>query len=245
VTIRSPGGTQHGRVALASGRATFRWVPSKRGQADVRAEAEGVDGSRVAARTVVRVLSRPPTVRLVRPPRHAVVGRPVRVRFRVAHGAGAVVDVASRAGVEFTRRYLAQHRGGVVEWTPRAAGRTVLRVRAIGHDGQSSADAARITVTRAPRVLASPTVTLVRTPHVARVGRASEIAFAAGGCREAVARIDEGEQQQTWRFRCAGQPMRFAWSPKRAGDARLTVTARGRHGASSQTAVPLRVEGPA
>jgi hypothetical protein len=243
VTIRSPGGTDRANVTLRSGTGTFRWVPSARGQADVRADAEGVDGSRVSARTAFRVLSRRPTVRLTRPPRRAVVGRPVRISFKVKHGVGAVAQVASRDGVEFTRHYLLHRGTGSIEWTPRTAGRAVLRVRASGHEGQSSADSARITVARAPRVAAAPTVTLLKTPRAARVGGTYEIVFRAGGCREAVARVGgKGEQQSVWRFRCATHPLSFVWSPARPGRHLLTVSARGTHGSTSQAALPLRAE---
>jgi hypothetical protein len=243
VTITSPDGTKRANVGLRTGRGGFRWVPSAAGNARVRAEAEGLDGSRVAARTAFRVLSRPPTIRLTRAPKRAVVGRPVRVLFKVKHSVGAVVEVATRGGVEFTRRYLIRGGTGVVEWTPRTAGRAVLRIRAGGRQGQSSSDLARITVARAPRVAPPPTVTLLETPHVATVGRDYEIVFRATECRDAVARIDtRGEQQSVWRFRCTARPIKFVWSPTRPGSSLLTVSARARRGATSQTTIQLRAE---
>jgi hypothetical protein len=218
-------------------------VPSKAGQAAVRVEAEGLDGSRVTARATLRVLSRPPTVRLTRPPSRAVVGRPVRVLFKIKHGAGAVAQVASRSGVEFTRRYVMRGGTGVIEWTPKAAGRAVLRIRATGRQGQSAGDLAQITVARAPRVAAPPTVSLLNTPHVARVGGTYEIFLRASRCREALVRVNgAGEQQSVWRFRCATRPLRFNWSPTRPGRHLLTVSARGRRGAAAQAALPLSVE---
>jgi uncharacterized membrane protein (UPF0182 family) len=244
VTIRSPGGTQRTSVGLRTGRGTLTWVPSKAGHADVRVEAEGLDGSRVAARGAFRVLSRPPAVRLTRPPRRAVVGRPVRVLFRVTHGVGAVVEVASRSGVEFTRRYVIRGGTGVIEWTPKTAGRAVLRIRATGRERQAATDLARISVARAPRVATPPTVTLLETPRVARVGGTYEIVFGASRCREAVVRVNgTGEGHSVWRFRCADRPLKFHWSPTRPGRHLVTVGARGPRGAAAQTVLPLNVEG--
>jgi uncharacterized membrane protein (UPF0182 family) len=243
VTISSPGGTDRASVALRSGRGTLRWVPSHAGQADVRVEAEGLDGSPAAARTAFRVLSRPPAIRVTRAPRRAVVGRPVRVVFTVRHSVGAVVDVSTRGGIEFTRRYRIRHGTGVVDWIPRTAGRAVLRIRTSGRQGQSATRSMRFAVAPAPRRAAPPTVTLVQTPRVATVGRAHEIVFRTSGCRDAIARIDgDGEVQRTWRFRCGARPMSFDWSPARPGSYRLTVSARARRGATTQTAIPLKAE---
>ena len=243
VTIRSPGVTARETVAFKGGRGRFRWVPSQRGRADVRAEAVGLDGSHVAASTAFPVLSRAPTVRLGKALTRAVAGRPVRLLFRVRDGVGAVAQVASQDGVEFTRKYLLHRGTGVIAWTPSTAGRRVLRVRATGRDGQSSSDSVRITVRPAPRVGTSPTVTLVKTPKVVRVGGGYEIVFRADGCREAVAQIDgAGEQRSVWRFRCGTRPLSFTWAPTRPGRELLTVSARGKRGVAS-TAIPLRAEG--
>jgi hypothetical protein len=243
VTISSPGGTDRANVALRTGRGTFTWVPSDAGQADVRVEADGLDGSLAAARTVFRVLSRPPAVHVTRAPRRAVVGRPVRVVFKVSRSVGAVVDVSTRGGIEFTRRYRIRHGAGVVNWTPRTAGPAVLRIRTSGRQGQTATRSTRFAVAPAPRRAAPPTVTLVQTPRVATVGRAHEIVFRTSGCRDAVARIDgDGEEQRTWRFRCGVRPIRFAWSPRRPGSYLLTVSARARRGATSQTAIPLKAK---
>jgi uncharacterized membrane protein (UPF0182 family) len=243
VTILSPGRTARGTVAFKGGKGTFRWVPSQRGRADVRAEAVGLDGSHVAARTAFPVLSRAPNVRVAKVLTRAVVGRSVRILFRVRDGVGAMAQVSSHDGVEFTRKYLLHRGTGVLEWTPSRAGGYVLRVRAAGRDGQSSSDSARIEVRPAPRVATSPTVTLLKTPHAAQVGRSYEIVFRADGCGEAVARIaGAGEQRSVWRFRCGTQALRFTWAPTRAGHDLLTVSARGKRGVTS-TAIPLRAEG--
>ncbi|MDX6487310.1 MAG: uncharacterized protein QOF43_2463, partial [Gaiellaceae bacterium] len=244
VTISSAGGTDRANVALRTGSGTFRWVPSDAGQADVRVEAEGLDGSPAAARTAFPVLSRPPAIHVTRaPPRRAVVGRPVRVLFKVRHSVGAVVDVSTRGGIEFTRRYRIRQGTGVVSWTPRTAGRAVLRIRTSGRQGQSATRSARFAVAPAPRRAAPPTVALVQTPRVATVGRAHEIVFRTSGCRDAVARIDgDGEKRSAWRFRCGARPIKFNWSPRRPGRYLLTVAARARRGATSQTAIPLRAK---
>jgi uncharacterized protein len=243
VTITSSEGSERASVAIGSGGGRFRWVPTAAGSARVRVEARGLDGSRATARTALHVLRRPPAIRLTRAPRRAVVGRPVRAVFKARHSVGAVAEVASAGGIEFTRRYVIHDGTGFVEWTPRTPGRAVLSVRADGHDGQAARDSVRVTVARAPPVAPPPTVTLLETPHVAIVGRPSEIVFRAGGCREAVARIDAGgERERVWRFRCAVRPIRLVWSPTRPGTHLLTVSARGSRGTTSQATAPLRAE---
>jgi hypothetical protein len=216
-------------------------MPSASGNARVRVTAEGLDGSRVGARRVLRVLSRAPTIRLARAPARAVVGRPLRIAFRLRHSVGAVAEVSVRGGIEFTRRYVLRRGSGVVEWTPRTAGQAILRIRADGHQGQSARALARVTVARARPVAAPPTVTLLATPHVATVGRTYEILFRARGCRDTTAEIQaDGAPHRAWRFRCTDRPLKLVWSPTRPGPHQLTVRARGTRGSTSQTTISLR-----
>ena len=81
MTITSSAGSESANLELGTGRGTVVWVPSAAGDARVRVDVEGLDGTCVADSTAFPVLSPPPTIRLTRAPTRAVVGRPVRVSF--------------------------------------------------------------------------------------------------------------------------------------------------------------------
>jgi hypothetical protein len=240
VTMPSAKHDERATVGLRTGRGTVTWVPRAAGAVDVRAEADGLDGSRVSAHTALRVLSRPPSVRLTSRRARAVVGRPLRVSFKVRHAVAAVAEVAGRDGIEFTRRYLIRAGTGVVDWTPSARGRAVLRVRARGGEGQSASESLPITVTAAPRRVLPPSVTLLATPGAATVGRSNEIVFRASHCLAAAARIGiDGRRQSEWRFRCGAHPIRFTWTARRPGSYVVVVSARARDGATNETLTRL------
>ena len=136
ITITSPAGRETASLSLAAGRGTAVWFPSIPGPTRVHVEVEGLDGTVVADSTSFRVLSPPPTVRLLNPPAHAVVGGPVRVSFEVANALRESVQVSTRGGEELLRRYLIRNGTGFVEWTPTSAGRAMLLIRVRGREGQ-------------------------------------------------------------------------------------------------------------
>src|SRR6185369_17033048 len=114
-----------------------------------------LDGTAVADSTSFRVLSPPPTVRLLSPPTHAVVGQPVRVSFEVTNALRESVEVSTRGGEELSRRYLIRSGTGFVDWNPTSAGQATLLIRVRGREGQSVRKRLQIDVTGAARASAS------------------------------------------------------------------------------------------
>jgi uncharacterized protein len=238
MTITSAAGRQAVNRSLEAGSGTVAWVPSAPGRARVRVDAHGLDGSTAADSTAFRVLSRPPAIRLRTAPTRAVVGRPVRFSFEVANALGELARVSTRDGT-FMRRYLIHHGSGILEWTPMAAGRAVLHVRARGRQGQTATASARVTVARDSR-LEAPTVTLHQVPDGAIVGRRSEITFRATGSRAVVARITgDGGEERVWRFASPTGRVAFDWTPTRPGEYQLTVRAQASGGTTTQMATHL------
>jgi hypothetical protein len=238
LTITSPGRRKRATRSIEAGSGAVAWVPSKPGDARVRLTVEGLDGTTVTRSAALRVLNRPPTVRLTRAPARAVVGRRIRLSFKTEHALGQLVQISTREGT-FTRRYLIRNGTGIIDWTPTRAGRAVVHVRARGREGQTAKDTARLTV--APERRGShPEVALVRVPRSATVGRAHEIAFDVTGARETVARIAGGARDaRVWRFARPTGRVTFAWTPTRSGRYRLIVSAHSRSGAMTQTATQL------
>ena len=157
ITITSPAGRETASLSLAAGRGTAVWFPSIPGPTRVHVEVEGLDGTVVADSSSFRVLSPPPTVRLLNPPAHAVVGGPVRVSFEVANALRESVQVSTRGGEELIRRYLIRNGTGFVEWTPTSAGRAMLLIRVRGREGQRARERVQIDVGRAaPRSTSMP-----------------------------------------------------------------------------------------
>jgi hypothetical protein len=203
-----------------------------------------MDGSRAAGSAEFRVLSPAPAVRLTRAPRRARVGRPVKFAFKVNDALSEEAEVSTRDGI-FTRRYRIRAGTGFLAWTPAAAGRAEVRVSVRGREGQTATDSARLTVAPAPRPKPReqtdvPAVTLLKVQQRATVGAASEIAFSVARPGSAIARItgDDGEARVWFFDRAAGRVV-FKWTPGRAGEYRLTITAQTSGGRTAQTTVPL------
>jgi len=166
----------------------------------------------------------------------------MRVSFHVTGSVSQSAQVSTRAGIEFRRRYVIRDGSGLVEWTPETAGPAVLRIRVRGGQGQTTTKTLRIAVSPAPRPTARPTVTLIRVPTAATVGRPSRVVFRVTDARVAVARIaPEDGEALVWRFPNADDIVVFAWTPARRGSYVLTVTARGSDGVTTQTATRLAV----
>ncbi len=241
MTITSPAGRQHVRRSIEAGSGAVTWVPSAPGDARVRLTVKGMDGSTVTDSAPLRVLSRPPTIRVTKAPTRAEVGRRMTVSFKAAHALDELAEISTREGT-FSRRYLIRNGTGLIEWIPMRAGRAIVHVRARGRQGQTAEDTARITVAPARRAPA-PTVTVVRVPDAATVGRESEIAFRVTGARAAVARIaGDGPDVRVWRFARPRGTVAFAWTPTRPGRYRLTVSAQSRDGTMAQATTQLTAE---
>jgi hypothetical protein len=145
ITITSSAGRQDAELSLGSGRGGMVWVPTAPGHARVRVQVDGLDGTTREDTISLRILSPPPTVRLIDVPTAAMVGRPVRVSFAVTGGLRQTVRVSTQSGV-FMRRYLIHNGTGFFEWTPRTMGPAVIRVTTQGHQGQTTAESLRLPV---------------------------------------------------------------------------------------------------
>jgi excisionase family DNA binding protein len=242
VTIVSPASRDHAyRASFAGGPHTVTWVPPAAGGARIRIAVVGLDGSTATDHRTVRVLGPAPAIRITHRPARVAVGRPAQIAFEVEHASSETARISARDGT-LTRRYVIHRGRGVLPWTPTATGRAVIRIRALGGQGQAADATATVSVAPPPRV-AAPVVKLVRFPERATVGRRSEIAVEATGSREVVARITaDGRAPQTWRFARPAAPVVFGWTPARAGRYRLTVTARARDGTTTQTSTALTAE---
>jgi uncharacterized protein len=157
IAVTSPAGRHTADRSLTAGRGTVVWVPSAPGRARARVEVTGLDGSVAADSTAFEVLGPPPTIRVASTPTRAIVGNPVRVSFDVTRAVSESARVSTRAGIEFSRRYLIGDGSGVVEWTPETAGPAELRIRVRGSQGQTATATLHIAVSRAPRPAAAPT----------------------------------------------------------------------------------------
>ena len=82
VAITSRAGRQETNLSITNGRGTVVWVPTAPGDARVRVQVEGLDGTTAVDTLSLRILSFPPTVRFLQVPNQAVVGRPLDSRSR-------------------------------------------------------------------------------------------------------------------------------------------------------------------
>jgi uncharacterized protein len=229
-TITSPAGREVRRLAVATGTGRFAWVPSVPGPVRFRVDIVGLDGTRASDSFAVRVMPRPPVIRVIQAPSRVVVGEHVRVPFQVTRALREVAEVSTREGIVFMRRYLIHDGTGVVEWTPTSAGRAVLRIRVLGLQDQRVSATVRMVVAPGRNGLQPPKLMLLEVPDVGTVGRAGTFAFRADRCREVVARIQGSDEEdvRVWRFPCPANPAQFTWTPASPGRYQFTVSAVGR-----------------
>jgi hypothetical protein len=226
VTITTAAGSRRIVLTVETGTATVPWTPPAAGHARVRVEVDGLDGTRVTRSASLDVLSHPPTIRVLRGQTHALVGRHLRVSFRVTNALQARAEVSTQDGIVFTRRYQIRHGIAAVDWKPDSPGKAVLRIRVRGHQGQTVTSTLHIVVAPSPQAVTRPTVTLIQVPDMATVGRPAKLTFQAEKCRKAVARIEGPDGRvQVWRFTCPAALARFTWTPKAPGTYVLTATA--------------------
>jgi hypothetical protein len=241
VTIRSGTQQRRERFTLTQGRGVISWVPKAAGRAHVRVDTIGLDGTRVTDATAFRVFDRPPAIRILHTPRHAVVAEPVRIPFKVSRGRHALAQVSTRLGIVFKRRYLLRDHVGVLDWTPEKPGRVVVLVRAHGRQGQTVSTSLRLRVHPHPSTT-SPSITLLKVPRDVTTGVPATFALRADGCRIAVVRIrGPVDDVPVWRFGCPVHRGTFSWTPGAPGDYLLTAVARGPHGLTSSQRVHLHV----
>jgi uncharacterized protein UPF0182 len=241
VTIRSGTRVHRERLSLTQGRGVVSFVPAAAGTARVRVRVLGLDGTRVSDATGLRVLSRPPAIKILHAPHRAVVGDEVRVPFRVSRGRQALARVSTRSGIVFSRQFLLPDHTGVVSWTPEVTGRAVILLRVTGRQGQTVSTRLRVTVHARP-VSASPAITLVTVPEDLTVGVPSTFALPADACRVAVVRIrGPVDDVPRFSFPCPVGSGVFSWTPAAPGRYVLTGVARGPHGLTASQRVRLDV----
>ena len=242
VTITSSAGRTTKHLTLATGQTTIRWVPHTAGTARVHVEVTGLDGTVVQDSATLRVFNAPPTIRLIDTPTRAVVGRPLRVSFKVSGGIDERVAISTRSGIVFSRAFLIRDGIGDIKWTPTSPGRADLLIRARGHQGQTATASLRLAVAPRPPAVTPPTVTLLKVPEQATVGRTATVKFRATDCTEALARIEApGEDTRIWRFPCPAPRATFTWTPTSPGPYLLSAIAHG-DGTTAQATTRLTVE---
>jgi len=203
-------------------------VPRSAGEARIRIEVKGLDGTVVADSAPLEVVNAAPTVRLVKTPTRAEVGKAVHVTFKVTGGRSEQVDVSTRSGIVFSRAFLIRQGTGEFAWTPTSSGSADILIRVRGHQGQTASASLRLTVAPRPPPVTPPTVTLLKVPQHAVVGRESIVAFQAVDCAVATARIEaRGAVTKVWRFPCTAPRAQFSWTPAKPGQYTLSVTGRG------------------
>jgi hypothetical protein len=143
------------RLRVHDGAATVRWLPRKPGRFEVRVSARGVDGSLTTDTSKLTVGSGPPpggpTVQLGALPRNPVVGRPVRIEFKVTNATSETVHLESAHTGGLTWQRQVRTGGAAVNWVPQRAGPARLRIIVRGTDGHSVEQLTRLTVrTRGP-----------------------------------------------------------------------------------------------
>lgn len=141
------------RLRLRSGRALVRWVPRKPGRVRVRVLVRGVDGSLVSATTAGTVRPAPtgggpPTVEFTGLRGGPVVGRPVRIGFRVTNATDETVRIESPGGDALTWELRVRNGRGAVEWVPRDAGRVRVEILVRGAERRTVEAATNLTVRR-------------------------------------------------------------------------------------------------
>ncbi len=154
IRIWSKKGTQFSkRVWVGGGPASVEWVPKQPGHVRVRVLMRGQDGSLVTRTTATTVEPPPkpkprkrdrdgeptgrPTVQFTALPKKVVLGRPVDIRFKVTNGVRETVRVESGKKDALTWELRVTTGQGGVEWVPRQAGRTRLRIVVLGAHGRT------------------------------------------------------------------------------------------------------------
>jgi hypothetical protein len=138
------------RLRVRDGARVVRWVPRRPGRFGVRVSVRGIDGSLTTDRSAMTVGRGPPgggpTLQLGALPREPVVGRPVRIQFKVANAATETLRIESaHAGVLTWHRRVRTGRGAI-NWIPQQAGPARLRIVVQGADGHAVEQSMHLTV---------------------------------------------------------------------------------------------------
>jgi uncharacterized membrane protein (UPF0182 family) len=165
ISITSPAGREKVNLSVEDGSGTFVWLPSAPGHTHVHVLVQGIDGSIAFDNLSLRVLSPSPTARFTTVPTRAVVGRSVRIPFRVTNSRRETVTVSTRGGV-IERRYLLRNGKGFIRWTPQTPGLAVIRITTHGLQQQIETDTVRLLVLprRHPGWVSSSVPSSVSTP---------------------------------------------------------------------------------
>jgi uncharacterized membrane protein (UPF0182 family) len=245
ITIQTAAGTEHWVRRVVNGQGILRWTPTAAGPVQVRMEVFGLDGTHTEHATALRVLSPAPTVRLVRPPAHAQVGRPIRLLFNAAHGHRATARVSSHAGIVFIRHYLLHNGSGVLRWTPNTPGRVHIVIGLTGHQGQTASTALTLHVDPRPPTPAPPSAEFVKLPTTLTVGVPSRITITADNCTTAITTLlGPNGETHSWTSPCPVRNASFVWTPTQAGQLRASVRAGGPGDRTAEHTVLLTIDRP-
>jgi uncharacterized protein len=138
------------RLRVRDGAAVVRWVPQKPGRFRVGVSVRGIDGSLTTDRSAVTVGRGPPgggpTVQLGAIAREPVVGRLLRIEFKVTNAASETLRIESaHAGVLTWQRRVRTGRGAI-NWIPQHAGPVRLGIVVRGADGHTVEQSMPLTV---------------------------------------------------------------------------------------------------
>ena len=138
------------RLRVRDGAEAVRWVPRRPGRFGVRVSVRGIDGSLTTDRGTMTVGRGPPgggpTLQLGALPREPVVGRPLRIQFKVTNAASETLRIeAAHAEVLTWQRQVRTGRGAI-NWIPQPAGPVRLRIIVRGADGHTVEQSMPLTV---------------------------------------------------------------------------------------------------
>jgi hypothetical protein len=138
------------RLRVRHGAAAVRWVPRRPGRFGVRVSVRGVDGSLAFDRSTVTVGRGPPgggpTVQLGALPREPVVGRPLRIQFKVTDAATETLRIESAHAGGLTWHRQVRTGRGAINWIPQRAGPARLVIVVRGADGHTVEQSMPLTV---------------------------------------------------------------------------------------------------
>ena len=138
------------RLRVRDGAAAVRWVPRRPGRFGVRVSVRGIDGSLTTDRGTMTVGRGPPgggpTLQLGALPREPVVGRPLRIQFKVTNAASETVRIESAHADVLTWQRQVRTGRGAINWIPQQAGPVRLRIIVRGADGHTVEQSMPLTV---------------------------------------------------------------------------------------------------
>jgi hypothetical protein len=171
---------------------------------------------------VRQALNEPPRVQVLPPAGAVVVGRPVKLAFRVQNARREVVTITSASGHRTKTRHVASGQG-TVTWMPTDAGQARVRVTVAGLDGTTVSDSRPLSVLDSP-----PTLRFVDPPRRAVAGQPVRVVFAVTNAVEESVKVST----RTGIVFTRSYDLRkgtgvVTWIPEAPGPAVMQISTRG------------------